>query len=305
MALSLEQLRANFKTPENNNSGNNLPNNYYPFWNMEEGETCQIRFLPDADSDNPLGFLVEKVMHNLIINGEKKSVPCLSMYGEDCPICKVSQDYYKADDEANGKKYWKKKQHIAQALIVEDPLPVDKETGENHEGQVRLISLGFQLFNVIKEAFESGELDEIPFAYEGGTDFIIKKTMKGKYAAYDLGSKFVRKSTDLSEDVIANLDLTDLKTVLPKHPGREKVEAMLEAALSGGTYEDESSRSKPTPAPRASVDEDDAPWKEETPVKDESVKTPAPVESSSGDDEEDEAERIIAQIRARKAAQEG
>ena len=69
-------------------------------------------------------------MHNLEINGDRKSVPCLSMYGEDCPICAVSSAYYKAEDKENGKKYWKKKQHIAQALIVEDPLPADEATQE-------------------------------------------------------------------------------------------------------------------------------------------------------------------------------
>jgi hypothetical protein len=308
MSLSLDQLRAAFKTPENNNSGNKLPNNYYPFWNMQEGETCTIRFLPDSDADNPLGFMVEKIMHNLVINGERKSVPCLSMYGEDCPICKVSQEYYKADDKENGKRYWKKKQHIAQAIVVEDPLPADKETGENHEGQVRLVSLGFQLFNIIKEAFESGELEEIPYSYEGGTDFIIKKTKKGEYAAYDLGSKFARRSSDLSEDVVANLDLFTLKEVLPKHPGREKIEAMLEADLSGGTYEEGSTQSstpaasQSRPTQTKSAPADDAPWeKDEVAAK----PTPTKVETApvSDDDDDDEAARIIAQIRARKNAE--
>ena len=129
MTLSIDQLRAAFKKEESTQS---RPNNYYPFWNMQVGEQAIVRFLPDKDQDNHLGFMVEKMMHTLNINGENKSVPCLKMYGEDCPICRVSSAYYKDEGKgsANGKKYWRKKQHLVQALIVEDPLPADKETGE-------------------------------------------------------------------------------------------------------------------------------------------------------------------------------
>ena len=97
MALSLEQLRSAFKQPER--AGNNLPNNYYPFWNMKNGESATVRFLPDANQDNPYGFLVERLTHVLEINGERKTVPCLHMYGEDCPICAVSKAYYDDEDQ--------------------------------------------------------------------------------------------------------------------------------------------------------------------------------------------------------------
>lgn len=245
MTLSIEQLREAYKTPENTNS---RPNNYYPFWQANTGEQAIVRFLPDLDPDNPLGFMVEKLMHHLTINGEDKKVPCLKMYGEDCPICNVSRAYYKDEgkDSVNGKKYWRKKQHIAQALIVEDPLPADKETNETHEGKVRFLNLGWQLFGVIKEAFESGDLDEVPYAYKGGCNFIIKATPQGDYDTYAIASKFARKSSDLTDEQIAFVQdhLVDLKTLLPAHPGLEKVEAMLEASLTGNTYtEDDSSSS--------------------------------------------------------------
>jgi len=282
---SLADLQNAFKTPDRESSGSGLPNNYYPFWNMKEGESALIRFLPDGNSENPLGFLVEKVMHNLDINGERKSVPCLSMYGEDCPICALSSSYYKAEDKVNGKKYWKKKQHIAQALVVEDPMPADETTEENHEGKVRYVALGYQVFNIIKAAFEDGELDEIPYAYEGGTNFIIKKTKQGEYASYSL-SKFARKSTDLDEDVIANFDLADLSDLLPKNPGLEKVEAMLEAAVTGAEYNAESTSTsqRQTSTPTA-----------ETSKIEESV-------SSADEEMDDEADDILAQIRKRRAA---
>jgi hypothetical protein len=281
MTLTLDQLQAAFKKADN--TGSNLPSNYYPFWKMNDGESATVRFLPDANKDNPFGFMVEKVMHTLEINGENKSVPCLSMYGEDCPICKVSSEYYKKDDKVNGKKYWKKRQYITQAFIVEDPLPADDTTEETHQGKVRFLTLGFQVYNVIKTAFEDGELDEVPFAYKGGTDFIIKKTPQGDYSTYAVGSRFARKSSDLTEEQLAVVEdnLGDLSELLPKNPGLEKVQGMLEAALTGGAFEKEETT---TTAPAA-------------------VTTTENKEEATESEGSDEADAILEQIRARRREQ--
>ena len=294
MTLSMAQLNAAFKKEESKGS---RPNNYFPFWNMKEGEQAIVRFLPDADEENAMGFLVEKLMHTLTINGEKKSVPCLKMFDDDCPICKVSSAYYKAEDKTNGKLYWRKKQHIVQALIVEDPLPVDSESGENHEGKIRFLAVGYQLFNIIKETFESGELDEIPYAYEGGCDFIIKKTKQGDYPTYAVGSRFARKATDLSEDQIAFVtdNMVELSTLLPQHPGIEKVEAMLEAALTGTSYNDESGESKDDSSMKFTSSKDK---EAETSV---TTVTETADETSEDSDFDEEAASILADIRARKS----
>jgi hypothetical protein len=290
MSLSLDQLKAAFGNNDKQEGSGSRPNNYYPFWNMKDGEQCIVRFLPDADPENSMGFMVEKRTHVLTINGENKTVPCATMFEEKCPICDVSSSYYKAEDKANGKKYWRKKQHLAQALIVEDPLPADSETGENHEGKVRFIALGYQLFNIIKEAFESGELDEIPYAYEGGTDFVIKKSKQGEYSTYALGSKFARKSRDLTEDEIALAQdqIVELATLLPQPLGEEKLHSMLEAAMNGTPLEEGSTPTTPTapPAPTAAA---------ATPAA-----TPAPAEDEEGGS--DEADEILAAIRNRRKA---
>ena len=294
MALSIEQLRAAFKTEDTKQS---RPNNYYPFWDMKTGEQCVVRFLPDKNPDNPLGFMVEKLMHNLVINGENKTVPCLKMYEEDCPICNVSRAYYKDKDEANGKKYWRKKQHLAQALIVEDPLDADKDSGENHEGKVRFIALGYQIYNIIKESFESGELDEIPFAYEGGCDFIIKKTEQGKYASYAVGTRFARKASDLDDDTIASVEdeMIELETLLPAMPELARVEGMLEAALSGGEYAegDVPKAEKKADKPAAKIS-DEAPFKADKPVAE------AKAEPEAEEEFDEDVDVMLAQIRARQ-----
>ena len=58
MSLSIDQLRAAFKTDETRQS---RPNNYYPFWDMKEGERAVIRFLPDKDPENPLGLWLKNL----------------------------------------------------------------------------------------------------------------------------------------------------------------------------------------------------------------------------------------------------
>jgi len=284
MVLSLEQLTAAFKKQDTTES---RPSNYYRFWDMKNDEKAVVRFLPDANEENPMGFMIEKLMHTLEINGEIKSVPCLKMYEEDCPICKVSSEYYKDEgkDSVNGKKYWRKKQHIVQALVVEDPIAADPETGENSEGKVKFLNLSYQLYSVIKEAFESGDLDAPPYLFKDGTDFIIKKTDGGQYPKYDIGSKFARRSSDLTEDEIALVEdeSVDLSTLLPANPGYEKVSAMLMASLKGESYEDDTPSDEPAPAAIKSA-----------PVAQESV-----AESKPATEFDDESDDILSMIRNR------
>ncbi len=278
--LTLEQLQSAFKKAEND--GNSLPNNYYPFWLMKDGESATVRFLPDADEDNPLGFMAESLKHTLEINGETKSVACLKMFEEDCPICKVSSEYYKKEDKENGKKFWRKKQHITQAIIISDPLPADETTGETHEGKIRFLTLGYQIYNVMKEAFGSEELDAVPYAFKNGCDFIIKKTKQGEYSTYAVGSRFARKSSDLTDEQLAIVEenLGVLSDLLPRNPGFEKVQGMLEAALTGSSYT----------------------TNEKAPATD----TPAAAETAAETvaDSDEGTEDILEQIRARRKAQE-
>lgn len=306
MSLSLDQLRSAFKKDTTANTGNGL-GNYYPFHKMQTGESSTVRFLPDLNSDNPMGFLVEKRTHTLTINGQKRNVPCRTMYGEDCPICKVSSAYYKANDAVNGKKYWRKLQYIGQALIVDSPIPV-KDGEEAATGTVKLMTINPQLYKVIKEAFESGDLENIPFDYEMGTNFIIKKDQQGEYASYIL-SKFAKRETALDDDTIEFVkgQLKDLSTVLPKCPDLTEVEAMLEADMTGAEYK----AGNQSRAQESAGNDDDAEMqaamermrsRRAAAVADEDAPAPtrqAPVAAAA--DEDDDDDDIIAQLKARRA----
>lgn len=294
---SLASLKSAFvgDTTQQSNT-TRFANNYYPFWQMQANQKAVIRFLPDLNENNPRGFLVEKVTHKLTINGQERKIACLSMYEEECPICKISQAYYKVKDEINGKKYWKSRQHLGQALIIEDPLPADAETGETHQGQVRMIALGYQLFNIIKEAFASDELEGNPYDFEEGYDFIIKKTEQGKYGTYVVGTKFANKQRALTEQelAIAEEHMIDLSTLLPKHPGFDAVQSMLDAEMNGESYDD---GSKSNNTNNESDDEEDAVV---TPKATTTVK-PKVAETTTDDSDEDaDADDMLAKIRARR-----
>lgn len=316
--LSLAALKGAFAQEQKESSGGNSNNNYYPFWDMQVGQRCVVRFLPDLNENNPRGFLVEKVTHNLTVNGQRRTVPCLSMYEEDCPVCKVSQDYYKAKDDVNGKKYWKKRQYIAQALIVEDPLEADKDSGENHEGEVRAISLGFQIYNIIKEAFGSDELDAIPYDFQDGYDFIIKKTEQGQYASYAVGTKFANKQRSLTDAELeaAEAGMVDLATLLPANPGEDFIRTRLNADLNGEDLEEGSgtparkAASAPAKAAKPAVEDDDPPFeptdRKAKPVDDEDEEAPPapkakPAAKVSAEDDSS-VDDMLAAIRARRAA---
>lgn len=297
---SLAELKSVYAPATNTNTnGTSYTNNYYPFWNIKSGERAVIRFLPDANENNPRGFLAERVSHSLEINGQRRTIPCLTMYNEECPICKISQAYYKVKDEINGKKYWKSRQYIAQAIIVEDPLPPNEETGEKHTGQVRYVTLGYQIHNIIKDAFGSDELEYVPYDFENGYDFIIKKSEQGNYSSYAVGTKFANKPRALTEEELSNAydNMVDLSTLLPKHPGTEKVQAMLDAEMNGVEYVDEGSTNSKPAIPQT----EDAPVVAKT-----TSKTTKPVVEPDVDEDDDDSnpdvDDMLAKIRQRRAA---
>jgi hypothetical protein len=333
-SFDINRARAAFGK-QNNQQFERTP--YYPFHKLPEGKSTTLRFIPDANPDNELGFLVERKMHEIYVDGERQRVACLEMYGDDCPICDLSRQYYKAKDTVNGKKYWPKKDHIARALIVKDGLPPDPETGETYVGKVATLSLGKTLYEIIAHNISSGDLgDELPCSIDEGTDFIITRTVKPgpngeKYSDYAL-SKFARASRGLEEEEVATIEMEDdngntpnyvsLATLLPKKPTLEFVENILESSLNESGEDAPAPRAparKAAPVDEASVDDEPvapargkkqpAPWEDDeaadaAPVPKPVIKKAPPAPAAEAEDDgEDDAEAFLAQIRAKRAAQ--
>lgn len=326
--LLKQKLQEEKQKKENGNSGG-YSSDIYPFWQMAVGDTARVRILPDKNEDNPFMFYSDRLEHKISINGEDKRIPCRQMHGEDCPICDLSRKYYKEEgkESKNGKYYYRNKTSLVRLLVIDDPLPPNKDTGETYEGKVLNSQFGYQLMEKIKEQISSEELGDFT-DFNDGYDFIIKKTPQGQYGTYTVGSGFARKPTAIDEDVQSSIELIDLETLLPKDLGYEKVHNMLSAHLSGEDYEDDAPKkevAKPAkankPAPKQEVEEEEeapAPRKpvakpaarqvreevedEETPAPRKPASKPAPKQEAEEEETEDEGEDIFEQLRQRRNA---
>jgi hypothetical protein len=70
---SLAEIRAKLKEQENRSSGNTSSggdNAIYPFWNMSEGSSATLRFLPDGNPNADF-FWAERLMIKLPFAGVK------------------------------------------------------------------------------------------------------------------------------------------------------------------------------------------------------------------------------------------
>ena len=229
---------------EKKEKSNNYDSDIYPFWQMDTGESAIVRILPEIDESNPFPF-IEKLEHKLSVNGKTRKMPCPSMYGNPCPICDLSRQYYDTKDEDNGKYYYRDSVHLCKALILSDPLPVNVSTGENFEGKVATLQLGYQIMEKIIEqltTFFDPDDEVCPWDMQEGFNFIIKKTKQGKdYPKYDIGSTFERRSSPIPAKYLKSIELVSLESLLPAEPEFDKVNAFLDSHLSGTEEEEEDS----------------------------------------------------------------
>ena len=327
---SLAEIRARLSAAETKQGGQSQggDNAIYPHWNMDEGASATIRFLPDGNSKNTF-FWVERAMIKLPfagIKGEMESkqvqvqVPCVEMWGEACPILAEVRTWFKDKSlEDMGRKYWKKRSYVMQGFVRENPIGDDK-TPEN---PVRRFIIGPQIFATIKSALMDPELEELPTDLLRGLDFRITKTSKGGYADYST-SKWARKESSLTEAEQAALEkhgLFDLGSFLPKKPTDVELrimKEMFEASVDGQPYDTERWGAYYRPAGVSAPAGTSAPAAESAPVARVSASSPvteddippfdvdepatatAPVSKPAASSQK--AEDILAMIRARQKA---
>lgn len=247
---SLAEIRARIAASENKGQNTSSDNASFPFWNIDEGATATLRFLPDGDSNNEF-FWVERNVIKLPFNGIKGDpsskqitvqVPCVEMFGENCPILAEVRPWYKDDalkDLAN--KYWKKRTYLYQGFVRANPLGND-QTPSN---PIRRFVISPQLQTIIRASLMDPELEELPTDYNRGLDFNIRKTPgKGGYAEYTTSS-WARKETPLTEAEKAAIEthgLFNLVDFLGKKPSEAELriaKEMFEASVDGRPYDKE------------------------------------------------------------------
>jgi len=247
---SLAEIRAKLKEQEANTGGNRGPqgpNPIYPFWNIKEGASAILRFLPDGDQDNTF-FWKERLMIKLPfagIKGETDSrpvqvqIPCMEMYGDSCSILQEVRGWFKDSSlEDMGRKYWKKRSYIFQGFVTENPL-ADDEAPEN---PIRRFIIGPQIFQIIKQALMDPDMEELPTDYTAGVDFRLNKTSKGGYADYST-SNWARRERPLDDaemQAVNTHGLFNLSDFLPKKPTDVELKVMqemFEASVDGEAYD--------------------------------------------------------------------
>lgn len=328
---TLAEIRAKLQAQESRTGGNSTggDNAIYAHWNIAEGSTAKVRFLPDGNTKNSF-FWAERLMIRLPfagIKGQSDSkpvivqVPCVEMYGDQCPVLAEVRGWFKDKSlEEMGRKYWKKKSYLFQGFVHESPLSDDK-TPEN---PIRRFIISPQIFNIIKNALMDPEMENLPTDYQAGLDFTIKKTSKGGYADYSTSSWSRKESalTSAEQAAIDQFGLYNLTDFLPKKPTDVElkvIKEMFEASVDGEAFDMERwgqyfkpagmggsgqatgsapRAAAPAPAPKAAApvaDEEDAPF-DTTPA------TPVAQESApaAGGDAGNRAADIIAMIRKRQ-----
>ena len=335
---SLAEIRAKLQAQENksgSNNGGGRDNAIYPHWNIPEGSTARIRFLPDGDTKNDF-FWVERAMIRLPFAGVKGQVgskpvtvqiPCVEMWNETCPILTEVRTWFKDKSlEDMGKKYWKKRSYVFQGFVRDNPLTEDT-TPEN---PIRRFVVSPSIYPLIIAALKDPDIEEMPTDFDRGLDFSITKTSKGQYADYAT-SKWARKESALTQAERAAIEAYGLHTLsefLPKKPGDVELKIMkemFEASVDGATYDearwgqyfkpaglggnsnadaDDVPAARPAPvtrsAPPVVETHDDVPFEtdEEVAVASAPVTTAAP--KAGGDSKR--ADEILAMIRNRKTA---
>ena len=247
---SLAEIRAKLKEQESRTSGggqNQGPNPIYPFWNIKEGESATMRFLPDGNEDNTF-FWAERLMIKLPFAGVKGDtasrpvqvqVPCMEMYGENCGILAEVRGWFKdASLEDMGRKYWKKRSYVFQGFVNDNPIADDQAP----ENPIRRFIIGPQIFQIIKAALMDPDMEELPTDYTAGVDFRLNKTSKGGYADYGT-SNWARRDRPLNDQEMAAINthgLFNLSDFLPKKPDATAVKVMqemFEASVDGEAYD--------------------------------------------------------------------
>ena len=329
---SLAEIRAklaSMETKPGSQSQSQSDNAIYPHWNIDEGTSATLRFLPDSDPNNTF-FWVERQMIRLtfpgVLGGENKpvtvQVPCGEMYGDTCPVLTEVRPWFKDPSlEDMGRKYWKKRSYIFQGFVTENPLNEDSP-----ENPIRRFVISPQIFNIIKSALMDPDMENIPTDYVAGTDFRVTKTTKGQYADYST-SKWARKESSLDEVQLAAIDqfgLYNLRDFLPAQPtaeGYQAISEMFAASVDGELYDPakwgnfykpygievpstavqatSASAQAPAPAPVAPAPAPVAEAPAPAPV--EAAPAPEPVTASADDNGKKSADDILAMIRNRQS----
>lgn len=226
---SLAQNELNEANERKNNEGGDRIPLVYPVHNG----VMRLKFLFKEEA----GIVQKKIIrHNI----GKEKIACMSMYGEDCPICneirRVEDQYGK--DCGVYSKYGYKVRGISYAVLVDYDDGMFSESNDPKKGDLILFMYPPSLYNEINNIIvRSGENIESLIASNYGKTIEIKRSQKiGGYPEYSInvypyGEEKIKETDEEWEEFVNNIpNLKDSMTPAnPTEELREKVKAAVEA----------------------------------------------------------------------------
>lgn len=261
---SLAEIRAQLKADAERSeqikngtfTGTRQPDAFLAFWNIPENSPLNLRFLPDADENNPF-FWRERDMITLEFNGVlgqhtdkvRVQVPCNEMWvPKSCPVLTELRKWYESAKETGNdelknlaSKYWKKKSYLLQCFIAPDSVAVKDDIAP--ENPIRRVLVNKEIFDKVKSILMNPGIKELPTHFQEGRDFGVVKTRNGGgFNKYDM-SQFSMSERPLNAEELAAIEqygLFDLGEFMPKQPTPEELQAiaeMFEASVDGKPYD--------------------------------------------------------------------
>jgi hypothetical protein len=241
--------KANRNKRETTSSSSSGDNASFPFWNIPEGSSATIRFLPDGDVTNEC-FWVDRLVIKLpfegIVGGEyptdrkvSVTVPCVEMFDDRCPIMSETRPWWKDPAKENlARAYWKKKSFIFQGFVVDSGL----EEKNAPASPIRRFVINPSIYDIIYCSVMDTEMEDLPTDYVKGRDFKITKTKKGEYPNYGSSQWALKTRSLMNEELFAieTHGLYNLKDYLGRRPDAEEIEvikAMFHDSVDGKPFD--------------------------------------------------------------------
>jgi hypothetical protein len=223
----LKQLAGNEVEEANNKKSNSSD---YPLVYPGENGTFRVKLLYNPKAD----LLQRKIIRHTV---GKNKMPCLSVYGEDCPICEaVNNAENKCGKECGAfRKYGYKTRGICFAVLMDYDDGMFKD-GPN-KGDVILLMYPVTLYNKFNEIImKSGEhLENLVASNYGKTIEITRSQKSGGFpdynaSVYPYGDEKVRETDEEFEKLLDELPNLN-ERMIPANPteeDRQKVAAAVE-----------------------------------------------------------------------------
>ena len=179
----------------------------YPFWEMKNHQRLVLRFLPDLNQNNTHGFVDEYFVHFLEVDNKRISTLCPSTHNKGCSHCNYAKRLYMQGNSEHARKYFRILRCSTNALIVEDPLSIGAL------GSVFQFDFPKSIAGDIRDGLI--DLNNLPYDYDKGYNFILSSTRVGEYPRYE--GKFQKKKSKLTrkQREIAESSLIDLSKLQP------------------------------------------------------------------------------------------